>query len=246
MGHDIDAAGFVRVKRSTVVLGSIVLAGCVHFHNRASDVQIVSQRTALMPLIVTAYELDASDDRETHADWEDAMEQGLTRSLERRVVAAGGHSVTQEQLAGCGKPCREFSLWMQHASLEIAAQITRVSSPAGDVSAWSFPGDHAAVRNHLDADFAMIGVFQEVSETLGRRLTNSLARRYPNGLQVGVVCVADLRSGRMAWCDARSDAWLTLRREEYARRAVNQLLQELYGPPQTPDPPLPSPVPSRH
>ena len=54
-------------------------------------------------------------------------------------------------------------------------------------------------------------------------------------LQVGVACLVDLGTGRMVWCNAKFDAWGDLSVPANAKKAVAELLTDLYYPPKSTD-----------
>jgi hypothetical protein len=92
----------------------------------------------------------------------------------------------------------------------------------------------SAVRESLDADFALFVVLKQARESTGREVLAALGGVRTVGKQIDAACVADLHDGRMVWCmsmrDDRGDI-------EYAGRmplVLWTLLHDLFVPSPSP------------
>jgi hypothetical protein len=205
-------------------------------------------RIAALPAFTRASELDADDNRKTLDQWTAAMSARLNGEVARWVVGSGGHTFAESDTMMVPVTYRKFRKWTARSLMEIAAQKTgRANFERNSVDEWRFEGNLASVRQMVDADFALVSMFQDGRSTGGRVAYHifmgplaSAVRNQRHEIfwrQVGAACLVDLNDGRMVWCNAKADAWGDLAVPATAESAVGQLLTNLYYPSIPPDPP---------
>ena len=206
--------------------------GCAPaFQARDPNVTVVPAHIVALPALTRAEELSFGGSRQPLNQWADAMAEALDPEIERWVVGNRGH-VFDDEGATVPAVYPKFRRWTTLAVEEIAAQkIGRADFKLYSVDKWRFNQDLGRVREHLAADFVLVTFFRDTRRTPGHVVGNAIGGVHFYYLQVGSACLVDLRDGRMAWCNAKADAWKDLSVPANARDAVGELLTDLYYPP---------------
>jgi hypothetical protein len=134
----------------------------------------------------------------------------ITSKVEPQLLAIvqenGGRVASPADLEACGALCGRLMMWGVVASLEIGAQRAEIRNYGRhSVADWAFRGDLSTLRRTFDADYVLLTVFKQTRQTDGHKLGMALAGGYTVGKQIDVACMADLRSGHMAWCATKKD-----------------------------------------
>jgi hypothetical protein len=184
---------------------------------------------AVAPAKFVAYELDMSQNRTNQPDWEAQMAAGIVPEMNKLVSASGGRILGPKDVESYAL-FGSFHAWGTTAAMEITAQMYgRADHGTKSIGDWRFDENLTTLREALDADFVMVVVFREAFETDGRAIASMIGGMQTHWKQVGVVCIADLRDGRMVWCVAGVDRWHDLRRPNNGQYAVQQLLGPILG-----------------
>ncbi len=221
----------MRQIRLSPVGWGLLLVGCGYSaQNRLPDIAVSPTRVAAAPVTIVAYELDAFGKRTNCPDCEVQMATGIVPEMTKLVSAAGGRVIRSADVESHSRLFNSLHAWGTIAAMEIAAQLLgRTSYGRQSVGEWRFHKDLAPLREDLGADFVMIMAFREGFETGGRVIASMIGGMHTYWRQVGVVCIADLRDGRMVWCEAGADRWHNLRLPEEGRDAVQYLLRPILG-----------------
>jgi hypothetical protein len=245
-----------RSRTQAWLIFALFLIGCAPFQHRAKTLTARPVRVVAFPAFTQAIELDAAGKRKPLDAWTDAMAAPLNAEVTRWAVGYGGHMFPETDAMMVPVIYRKFRKWTASALVEIAAQKTgRADFNRHSVDEWRFDQNLAPVRHLVDADFALVTLFNDGRNTAGRIASHLFMGPVASGLQnkqrqiywtqVGAACLVDLNDGRMVWCNARADSWGDLSVPATARTAVGELLTDLYYGPQ-PDaprgaPPVPKP-----
>lgn len=234
----------VRSNSRPFLLGTLLLctACAPAFQRRDPYATVVPARIAALPALTSAEELAVGGDRKPLTQWSGAMAEALDPEIERLVVGKHGQ-VFDDEDATVPAVYPAFRRWTTVALPEIAAQMLgRADYGLHSVDKWGFGKDIRRVQERLAADFALVTFFRDTRRTAGHVVANALTGRHYYFLQVGVACLVDLAVGRMVWCNAKADSWPDLSVPANARKAVDDLLSDLYhpAPPRAPSvPPMP-------
>jgi hypothetical protein len=198
--------------------------------NRLSGIDVSPARVAVAPVTVVAYKLDAFQNRTNQPDWEAQMAAGIVPETSKLVSAGGGRIIRSEDVKSYSDLFDSFHAWGTISAMEIAAQMYgRTNYGIKSIGGWRFRKNLMPIRETIDADFVMFMAFREGFETGGRVLASMFAGMHTYWKQVGVVCLADLRDGRMVWCILGADRWMDLRLPDSGQHAVQELLRPILG-----------------
>lgn len=211
---------------------AVVPACAANFQSRIPRHAVGAKRLVAMPVVVLAYELDAFHNITPKPQSGATAKANLGAAVYRLVSDHGGRAATLASGTSADPLLDQFWRWGGRASFEIAQQMTGKSNfGKNSVGEWTFSGDLAGVIQRLDANQALFVVVRDIWPTAAHEEVATLAlavgyREY--WLRVAVACVADLREGRMIWCESRVDKWGALSDPDNARFAVRDLLANLY------------------
>jgi hypothetical protein len=231
-------------------LALLLCAGCpTPFQTRAQSVVVRPVRIAGLPAFAEASELEAGHfdgtiPKKPLDTLTAAMGASLNPEIARWVVGSGGHMFPETDTMMVPVTYRKFRKWTARALVEIAAhKMGHGDSERRSVEDWQFDQDLGAIKQMLDADFTLVTLFNDARPSAGRVANNILGGPVAAGLgnahahiywmQVGAACLVDLNTGRMAWCNAKTDAWKDLSLPATAKTAVAELLTDLYYPPKS-------------
>lgn len=230
-----------RNAHAWLLAALLLAAGCTPaFQRRALALTVQPGRIAGLPVFAEGSELDSGNNRKPLDAWTQAMAAPLNAELARWVVGSRGHMFPETDTMMVPMTYRKFRRWTARSLIEIAETKAGHGDETGRhaVDEWQFDQDLAQVRQMLGADFALVTLFHDTRQTGGRvftrafsgGLTGALANQHARiyWFQVGAACLVDLNTGRMVWCNTKSDAWPDLSVPANAKTAVAQLLTDLY------------------
>ena len=216
------------------VLGVLVATvGCIPaLKNRIPADGIPSARLVAMPPQVLVYTLDFADHRSMDEQPSSAVATEAEGKLREIIDAEGAHLAQHDALVTCGIACAIFYRWGGLATLEIALQREQIRNYGfHSVTNWTFRNDLSAVRESLDADFALFVALKQTRQTTGRQVVAALGGGYLIGAQIDAACVADLHDGAMIWCTSLKDDSRDLADPGQVPKVLQTLLRSLFGRP---------------
>ena len=219
-----------RVLLSLSGCGLLLLACGGPLQNRVAGIEVSTARVAAAPVTIVAYKLDSFENRTRQPDWETQIAAGVVPEMTKLVLASGGRVIGSEDVESHAQLFDSFDAWATTAAMEIAASMHgHADYGKPSIGGWQFRKDLSPLREALGADFVMIMAFRDAFETGGRVLASILSGVHTYWTQVGVVCLADLRDGRMVWCVSDADRWNDLRLPADGQQAVQDLLRPILG-----------------
>ncbi|HEX3906216.1 MAG TPA: hypothetical protein VH853_25570 [Polyangia bacterium] len=182
-------------------------AGCIPaLQNRVAANAIPRPRLAATPPQIIVYTLDASDHRSFEEQPSSSVADEAEGALREILDPNGVRFAGRDALVACGVPCLRLVRWGTLATLEIGLQREQIRNYGfHSVADWGFRADLSAVRESLDADFALFVTLKQTRQTTGRKVLMALGGGYTIGKQIDAACVADLHDGRMVWCTSLKD-----------------------------------------
>jgi hypothetical protein len=216
-----------------VVLGILVSAtGCIPaLQNRVAANAVPPPRLVAMPPQVIVYTLDASDKRSFEDQPSSAVVAEADSALREIADAKAVRIAGRDALVACGSPCVRFVRWGTIATLEIGLQREQIKNYGyHSVTDWGFRADLSAVRQSLDADYALFATLKQTRQSTGRKVLMALGGSYTIGKQIDAACVADLHDGHMIWCTSLKDDSGDLQDPGRVPKVMQTLLGELFQP----------------
>ncbi len=228
-----------RGSRSGLLFfAALYVSGCIPaLQTRLPDASIAPSQIVLLPPMFMAAELDFGGKKTPRPDWQQQMKTNLQPEFETIVQRFGGRVVHDGDAQT--EALQRFWNWGLGASFEIAEQKSGFHDyERRSIGQWRYRGELAAMRTEIGSDLAMVVLFRDIIQSAGNVLGSVIGGVHYSFMRIAVVCLNDLRDGRMVWCEPKVDQFGDLRNPVYATRAVHTLLRDLYHLP--PDPPLPA------
>jgi hypothetical protein len=181
-----------------------IMAGCApSLIMRDAKVRIVTPRIAIMGADVEIRERDVNGEYTLKDDWTAAAKTNVDQALEAIGEANGVETFDGTTVASTNVPYGAFKRWIAEAEFAIYLQGRgHIDTGRRSVTEWRFPhGGLSEWRTALDADFVLAVMYRDSHNTTGANVANLFSSVKKHPLQIGVACLVDLRSERIAWCE---------------------------------------------
>ena len=229
-------------RRAFCALLLLAVAGCAAESARRVD-QLSrddgkTPRVALMPLDVALSRVNAGGSQSPVAEWTTAAERNLTLAL-RLVAKRRGLMLRPAAEAVWRSEEFEQTRLLQNAvqtavrTHQFGSSEDRLPGKEGRLG-WTLGQGALALRDRLQADYALFVYLRDSYSSTGRRVLTAAAALligYPlsGGEQIGVASLYDLRDGNLVWVRELDRTTGDLRNREDAAETAEALLKDFPG-----------------
>jgi hypothetical protein len=223
--------------RVFALLAALSVAACASTDSGVSTVAPFqwtspTKRIVLVDPDVQLTELGATGIQTPRADWTDAARTIIRGEISARLMAKGVELVGAENVADP----REVQLARLYSVVGTSILVHHFGAGLklpnkGDTVDWTLGPGTNIMRDRYDADYALFVHVRDSYSSAGRVAMMVVGAAFgvgvAGGTQVGFVSLVDLRTGNVAWFNRLVSATGDLRTEEPARRAMDNLLEDL-------------------
>jgi hypothetical protein len=224
------------MMRSFAVLLAVAIGACAGpLQMSYPDVRVAPARLVGIPPVIHSFEIDG-DGQVVPKEGRQEIAEGLVeQSLNFRVSKQGGRYFDDDGLENVDH-FTDLREWATASLAQIlrethARQTGRKTRHEG-IRQWAFPAPPpASWRTALGADYVLVSLFIDGSNTGGRTALNVLATGFGGttieARREAIACAVSLADGHLVWCDTTTVSSLESRKE--AQIVVDALTAGLFG-----------------
>jgi hypothetical protein len=225
----VSVSDAVRRGRHELSILTLIVAGtgCATLPAMSDpSVQIVPGRLAAFPSYGGSFLLGFAGPTFQGDQSVDAR-KNVDDAINYRLARSGGHSFLPGTVAAL-EHATEFFHWSHRMLSDVT--LERVGSREREhrhrsVADWRFPRNLASWRTTLSADFVLVSMFYEGTDTVARAAMPGFAGG--KAARRAISCVVQLDDGRVVWCQLVERFYSDLGSRAGAQELVDKLLRGL-------------------
>ncbi len=204
----------------------MAVVGCATPAMRAPGVEIVPRRLIATPTVGVVWQWGAGGKATVFPEGSAAAMKNVDASISYRLGLMGGRTIAKTAFEEY-EWAASFRAWSEGMMTEIMAErLGRTAVKHESVADWRYQPTLAAWRDRLAADFLLVSMFLDGSDTTGRSLMVAFRGYGYVAAQRAIACVVRMDDGRVVWCNLIDFGFSPLRAFG-AQEIADQLLVDM-------------------